>query len=969
MYGIGPRNRIFWRLLGTFALLALVPLGWEVGRELRVFGRIRRIIGEDARQILVGDYGRQLEQMARDMAGRFDERRATLEKRLASLAEDVAGSIEAPPMDVPPIWKTGPGGFRFAREKGSLLLRLDEPKEESAALRDALATRDFSKEIEEILDTQEWTKSGYIWTAGGILRAVPYFEPTGPTGQAVPPTTVSILRSERFPPLRRAGPEPPPASWTGAYRDRFYGEQWIASCLSPSYGSDGRLLAIVGVDWRVMPLLDEVVGSTQVSIAAFDRGGRLLGFTPGILGALGIDEKGIEPSADVVAKASAKEKERLTKILGGAGAVTIGGNGPESWLVVSSRVGTSGWKILVGGRLAPELETADRLEGDIDAEVRNLRASAAAGIGVLFLLVLVSAWAASRSFARPLESLTDGAHRFEQGGEIGPLPTGRADEFGVLARAFRDAAQSAERRATLAAALHELSSTARFVGDQKRLVDELATVMRRLVGADECLLFAPVRGGELLEELEGSRAGAYRGERVRFGPSEAVFYGQVFRGGRTIIVDGKMEGSQLLPKLAASSILAAPLEAEGERIGVALAVSRSGAFGTAQLEAFGAAADPAGLVLRVSRLVRALEESGRELVDANRQKSYFLQNLNHEIRTPLTAVNGWAEMLEDFDILPEEQKRDAIVQLGRASRSLLSLVEDLLDMSRIESGSLSIRMEMVPLAPLFDDVVATIAPTAAARGVRILRGGGAPPDEAKAWADSVRLRQVVGNLLDNAVKFTDEGGEVELGLARREGGWAISIRDTGSGISPEELVRVFDRFRQADGRVSRKHRGMGIGLSLARSLVELMGGTISARSVPGTGSLFEVALLDRPRPPREGEGIVFVTGAGAPLIAQLVAAALHPKTARIRSVSLSELLGMALDLQPSAVVFDLDGGDPEEIAAAAATLRPQPRLSATRLVGIGDRPQGRESVADALDAVLSRTDPPEILRRILLFTP
>jgi PAS domain S-box-containing protein len=213
--------------------------------------------------------------------------------------------------------------------------------------------------------------------------------------------------------------------------------------------------------------------------------------------------------------------------------------------------------------------------------------------------------------------------------------------------------------------------------------------------------------------------------------------------------------------------------------------------------------------------------------ESSRLKDEFLATLSHELRTPLNAILGWVQMLQSGELTPARAKQ-AIEVIGRNARLQAQLIEDILDVSRIITGKLEIQRVPMSLGQLFDTVLSGISPAAAARNVSLSQDIAAelPPLE----ADPKRLHQVLNNVLSNAIKFTPEGGAVTLRCAADGDGIAIDVEDSGIGIAPEFMPYVFDRFRQADSRVTRAHGGLGLGLAIARHLVEQHGGTIEARS-------------------------------------------------------------------------------------------------------------------------------------------
>ena len=225
--------------------------------------------------------------------------------------------------------------------------------------------------------------------------------------------------------------------------------------------------------------------------------------------------------------------------------------------------------------------------------------------------------------------------------------------------------------------------------------------------------------------------------------------------------------------------------------------------------------------------------------DANRLKDEFLATLSHELRTPLNAVLGWTRVLRSAHIEPATEKR-ALESIERNARVQARLVEDLLEVSRIVTGKLRIQVRAVDLAAIVDAAIEVVQPAAMAKKIALEVAIIARP--AMTSGDPDRLQQVVWNVLSNAVKFTPAGGEVKVRLVQAQG-YRLTVRDSGPGIEPRFLPHVFEAFRQADGTASREHGGLGLGLAIAKQLVELHGGTINAHSSGrGTGATFEIYL-------------------------------------------------------------------------------------------------------------------------------
>ena len=224
--------------------------------------------------------------------------------------------------------------------------------------------------------------------------------------------------------------------------------------------------------------------------------------------------------------------------------------------------------------------------------------------------------------------------------------------------------------------------------------------------------------------------------------------------------------------------------------------------------------------------IAASEHARRTAEAASRVKDEFLATLSHEIRTPLNAVLGWTRILKSRALEPKTVER-AVEVIDRNASAQLTLVSDLLDMSRIATGKLRLDVTTVDLEPLTIAALDVVRPAADAKNVRIVADLAHVPPVS---GDADRLSQVIWNLLSNAVKFTENGGTVTIALNAEGGQVWLVVADTGQGIDAAFLPHVFERFKQADASSSRRHGGLGLGLALVRELVELHGGTVRAHS-------------------------------------------------------------------------------------------------------------------------------------------
>ena len=279
---------------------------------------------------------------------------------------------------------------------------------------------------------------------------------------------------------------------------------------------------------------------------------------------------------------------------------------------------------------------------------------------------------------------------------------------------------------------------------------------------------------------------------------------------------------------AAQTVRIAPLEVDGGIVGTIAIVEDVSERVAAERE--------------MRRQIEAAETARSVAEEAVRVKDEFLATLSHEIRTPLNAVLGWTKILLGRQVDPAMMTR-ALQVIDRNAVAQTRLIDDMLDMARIMSGKLRLEMQPVDLATIAISAIDVVSPAATAKNITLLT----KIDTAEPWmmGDPDRIQQVVWNLLSNAVKFTEAGGRVTLGITREGDILQLSVEDTGRGISAEFLPQMFERFRQADSSSSRRHGGLGLGLSLVRQLVELHGGQVSANSVEGRGSTFTVTFPAR----------------------------------------------------------------------------------------------------------------------------
>ena len=293
--------------------------------------------------------------------------------------------------------------------------------------------------------------------------------------------------------------------------------------------------------------------------------------------------------------------------------------------------------------------------------------------------------------------------------------------------------------------------------------------------------------------------------------------------------------------LRPDSSMAVPMAVMGRIIGTIEVQSyNKNVYRPEHVTAMGMAANLTAVAIENVRLLE-LERTARQAAEeSNRLKDEFLATVSHELRTPLTAILGWSRLLEG-GTLDDTVTQQAVEVIWRNAKAQAQIVDDILDVSRIITGNLYIDLHPLEVVPVVDNAINVVRPTADAKGIKIEKYFDSAP--AMISGDGNRLQQVVWNLLSNAVKFTDSGGRVCVKVARVGGAVEVSVSDTGRGISKEFLPYVFDRFRQADSTTTRQHGGLGLGLAIARHLVEIHGGTINAESRgEGRGATLTIRL-------------------------------------------------------------------------------------------------------------------------------
>jgi signal transduction histidine kinase len=332
-------------------------------------------------------------------------------------------------------------------------------------------------------------------------------------------------------------------------------------------------------------------------------------------------------------------------------------------------------------------------------------------------------------------------------------------------------------------------------------------------------------------------------------PGRGTSHGRALLEGRIVHIpdvlnDPEYTGAKAQEVGNFRTTLAVPMLRDGVPIG-ALGLSRSDVrpYSDKEIELASTFADQAAIAIENVRLFNEIEEKNRQLQQASENKSQFVSSMSHELRTPLNAIIGITEMMvTNAARFGTEKALEPLQRVNRAGTHLLGLINQVLDLSKIEAGKLELNPQTVQLAPLIDEVIGTARQLADQNKNRLTTE--VPDDLGSLTIDPMRLRQVLFNLLSNACKFTKQG-EVKLRARRVRNGrdWIeLVVSDTGIGMTPEQQAKLFEEFSQADKTTAQRFGGTGLGLAINRKLSRMMGGDVTVTSEPGKGSVFTVRL-------------------------------------------------------------------------------------------------------------------------------
>jgi len=419
-------------------------------------------------------------------------------------------------------------------------------------------------------------------------------------------------------------------------------------------------------------------------------------------------------------------------------------------------------------------------------------------------------------------------------------------------RLFNETKEALERQTATSEVLKVISRT---TFDLQPVLQIVLDNARKLCDADRGTIFRPDAEGRYLPLAFSTDPAmapgqpldeAIRREPIRADRSSAT--GRAIVDGVTVhIPDVRADAAygrlDLFQATGYRSILAVPMLREGVPIGV-LTLARTGVarpFADKQIELVTVFADQAVIAIENVRLFREIQEKSAQLEVANKHKSEFLANMSHELRTPLNAIIGFSEVLSErmFGEINEKQA-DYLKDIHESGRHLLSLINDILDLSKIEAGHMELEITSFHLPSALTNAMTLVRERAQRHGI----GLSLQLDERLGAfrADERKFKQIVVNLLSNAVKFTPDGGKVDVSAKKFDGTVEIAVKDTGIGIAPEDHATVFEEFKQVGRDYTRKAEGTGLGLALTRRFVELHGGAVRLDSALGKGSTFTITL-------------------------------------------------------------------------------------------------------------------------------
>jgi signal transduction histidine kinase len=845
---IGWRRSLASRLLLGFFLAFLIP------GTVFVFLLERRVseLGENAVQQLaavrLAQASLQLEEDAGVRADAMDRRAGVLEEAAWLLARAAALDLQAPlpPGAVLPpadaeghVWTSTPEGDTMA------FLRVDRVHDPDAR-RFFLASRALAPLMQDLRERRRSVAGIGLWTAAGAVRLSPWIElhkAIRVSGGAL--ERFSFNEYARFP--ARRPPSGDVAVWKSAGSEGpRIGEQKYVSLLVPVRDGDGNLIGGLALDIDLRGLVADALERGQRAgdvWFAVDPAGSVISMTSGAAQMLGWRSGG----GRILGESPDPEQQRLARTIRASGQ----SNGKYRLAgrvarLASVRVRSTGW-VFVEGLSADAIA---RIESGAAEDIRprsftDLKGYLIFVFGYLALAVLAVVVLITRRISAPVSELVRAAEEIGRGRAVEISSGGGDDEIGRLGAAIDRMGKRVERRVETLRRLHALFRAAYRTTDLEEVLARASEGIAAFTHAERVWFFLYDPDTNRLEAgWPGWNMTRELANELKLSVESRSISALVFKSGEPYVTNDIAHDPYVNRKfqalVGAENAVLCPLKEEDKTLGVVVATNRPGGFGHEEVDAVMTFADAASLLIKNVRLYSTLTRTVEELRRASRLKDHFLQNVNHELRTPLTSIVGWTDLLEE-PALEEKTLRRGIKQVRQSARVLLALIDDLLDLARMDRGTLSLELKPVALGEVLQRSLETVRLMAETRGVALILAP-LPDQMPPIRADPLRLQQVLWNVLANAIKFTPRHGRVILRVEQEPERYLVSVEDDGIGIPEGDLPHIFERFRQVDGSPTRRHPGMGIGLALARSLVELHGGAIWAESRVGEGSRFTFSL-------------------------------------------------------------------------------------------------------------------------------
>ena len=852
---LDPRTSIAARLLFGFFLAFLLPASVFVFLTQRRLSILQAASADQVAAVRVAEAQMRMAQDVFFRAEWLNRRARGAEESAWVMADAAAAALEDARAESPSASRLGTDrdGHVWTEipEEESVALVSSRASDLAAARLDAVRLRALAPMMASLRARRPAILNVSVWTSSGAMRQSPWIEFHRANRESGGELERFVFnRIARFPEARPSTGDA--AVWVGLRAGPVMTEeeQRSATVFVPVRDARGVLIAGVALDVDPRRYVAEALeGWEPVGDFWFatDASGHAIFMTARAAAVLGWSGAG----GTVLAEAPSPELKRLSlKALGAPRTedeYLVDGNPLR---IASARATASGWVVFEGlSREALATIRAEAVGAFPPASYSLLRRDILMLFALLVVAVFGTAGIVSRRVTAPVGRLVRAAEEIGRGRTVALAAGASPDEMGRLAGALDAMSQRVSRRVETLRRLHAFSRSAYRMTDVKEVLGRSTQAIAAFTGAERVWFHLYDRNTNRLEAaLPSWNVDEALAEKLKLSVDARSIAGMVFRTGEAYCSNDMGRDPYANPELqkilAPTNGVFVPLKTEDETLGVAVAINRPEGFGQEEVDAVTSFADLASLLLRNARLYGTLVATVDELRHASRLKDHFLQNVNHELRTPLTAIVGWTDLFEEEDI-DEKTLRRGLRQIRQSARVLLALIDDLLDLARLERGALTLDLKLVSLSEVIQRSVETVRMMAESRGVVLILAP-LPEPMPPVRADALRVQQILWNLLSNAIHFTPQQGRVVLRVERAPERYLVSVEDDGIGIPESELPHVFERFRQVDGSATRGHAGMGIGLALARSLVELHGGTIWASSVVGQGSRFTFALPIRP---------------------------------------------------------------------------------------------------------------------------